>query len=300
MYQESLEHFLEVWVSFLQGTSSHFFQPDCGHTPTVFVQPLTEVFNAYIQSKLSAPRGWRVVRDNDDEIIDTQEDDRVVYADELSSIGCIARATPDHTLPLLLGLLDQCTSESLQLCSLVKQGSQSLASHQTNLDSLHEDLHWLVLVTGYTLCDIAEGEDVLIPYELMQHSISKLETKQAQRGTCPELGAGFVIAELITTGLEEIDGGLSDLDPVVGLIVAVCRLCVTEKFFVSNGLLDILSPQLCDTSVWCLSRITEPYLLFSEQNYDQVGNKYYLLVTRGGPTSVRQLKHSYHVNVVKC
>ena len=34
--------------------------------------------------------------------------------------------------------------------------------------------------------------------------------------------------------------------------------------------MDLLSPQLCETTVWCLSRITEPYIMFSDENYGQV------------------------------
>lgn len=256
-----MEHFLEVWVSFLQESS---FQ----HCLGPYSQPLTGVFDAYIQSKLSAPRGWRTVRDDDDDIIETQEDDRIVYADELSSIGCVARATLDHTLSLLAGLLDECTSEYIQLYSFAKQDPQTFASHHPSLDSLHEDLHWLVLVTGYTLCDIVEGEDVLIPYELMQHSIAKLK---AQGGSCLELSPGFSINELISLDMERVEQtGLAGLDPVVRLVVAICRLCEVEKLFVAAGFLEVLSPQLCDTSVWCLSRITEPYLLFDDQSYSQV------------------------------
>ena len=255
LYQESLEHFLEVWVNLVQ--TAHM----------LFSQPLTEIFTAYVQSKLCAPRGWRTDREDSDEILDTQEDDRVLYKDELSSIGCIARAIPDYSLSLLLRLLTQCTSEAVQVLSAVQQSPSTLASHQSHLHTLHEDLHWLVLITGYTLCDVAEGESVLIPTEIMEHSIS---LSNSQPG--PELQQGFNIGSLVAMVTEGGGQGveLSGYDPVVGLVVAVCRLCAVERAYISQHLMEALSPQLCESCVWCLARISEPYLLFSDQNYRQV------------------------------
>ena len=40
------------------------------------------------------------------------------------------------------------------------------------LDSLFEDLHWLILLTGYLLADESTGETPLIPKELIQYSAS--------------------------------------------------------------------------------------------------------------------------------
>ncbi len=255
MYQESLEHFLEVWVHLVQ------------MAPQLLSQPLAEIFKAYLQSKLAAPRGWRLDRDDSEEILDTQEDDRVAYKDELSSVGCIARAIPHHSLPLLLGLLTQCISEVMQVLSSVQQTPHTLPSHQAHLHMLHEDLHWLVLITGYTLCDVAEGESVQIPTEIMKHSIAL-----AKNQSSPELQEGFNIAGLVATVME--GGGqeleLNRYDPVVALVVVVCQLCAVERMFISQHLMEALSPQLCDSCVWCLARITEPYILFSDETHCQV------------------------------
>lgn len=255
MYQESLEHFLEVWVNLIQMTH------------LLLTQPLIEIFTAYIQSKLAAPRGWRLGKEDSNEILNTQEDDRVVYKDELSSIGCIARAVPDHSLPLLLGLLTQCTSEVVHLLSAIQQAPHTLASHQAHLYSVHEDLHWLVLITGYTLCDVTDGESVQIPTEIMKHSIALTEKKPGL-----ELQEGFNIATLVSVVTEGGGQGLelSGYDPVVSLLVAVVRLCALERVFISQHLMDALSPQLCDSCVWYLARFTEPYLLFSDLSHSQV------------------------------
>lgn len=292
-YRESLEHYLEVCVTFLT-----FWDSSTPSLPpkSFLIQPMIDIFNAYTQSKLSAPRGWRTTPPQDDEIIDLEEDDRTVFADELSSVGCIARVIASHSLPLLVTLLGQCMSECLQLLLLIQHNPLVLSSNQNQLESVYEDLHWLGLVAGHTLCDIAHGEVVQIPRELMQYSISCHESsQQQQQGSAhmdsrkPDLERN--IAALVLEGGDSQEGGgagggvdLLSLDPVVALVMSVCRLCLLEKQFISCGLMDLLSPQLCETGVWCLSRITEPYVMFSDESYQQVSIH--------GHSSVRSLAFS--------
>ena len=90
------------------------------------------------------------------------------------------RTFADHTIPVLVNLLDQCTNECLQLLVMVKQDAQVLNSKNNNLDSLYEDLHWLTMITGYTLSEVEKG-NVYIPPEIMQYSIAKHKAAQALR-----------------------------------------------------------------------------------------------------------------------
>ena len=151
-----------------------------------------------------------------------------------------------------------------------------LSSNQNQLDCVYEDLHWLGLVAGYTLCDVVRGGEVVhIPNQLMKYSISRHQD-MVERGELEGVDFDGNIAALVldsdlacggdrTKGVE-----LSKLDPVVCLVLSVCRLCLLEKRFISQNLMDLLSPQLCETTVWCLAKITEPYIMFSDKNYQQV------------------------------
>lgn len=248
---------------------------------TMLTQPLLEVFNAYVQSKISTPRGWRVAKETDsDEIVEIEEDDRVAYADELLGIGYISRTFSDHTIPILINLLDQCTSECLRLLVMVKQDAHVLHSEHNNLDSLYEDLHWLTLIAAYTLCEVEKGKVVYIPSEIMQYSIARHKEAQAANDASSVLlserneAATFLQGEMAVAGGGEGGGGrgaeLSTMDPIVALIFSLCRLCNLEKAFVSNGLMDVLSPQLCDTVTWCLAQLADPYFMFDEKCYQEV------------------------------
>lgn len=50
----------------------------------------------------------------------------------------------------------------------------------SNVDSLFEDLHWLLLISAYLLADESEGETPLIPSEIMLYSSSLKEQVDMQ------------------------------------------------------------------------------------------------------------------------
>ena len=153
VYVESLDHYLEVFVNLLE-------DPDTSLPPDLLLQPSVEVFNAYIKSKLISPRGWKSAEREEGEIFDLEEDDREAFSDQLRSVGCIARTIPHHSVPLLVQLIGQCIESCLQVLAMIRRSPESLYSQQNTLDSTYEDLHWLVLIAGFTLCDIVIGKDI--------------------------------------------------------------------------------------------------------------------------------------------
>ena len=42
-------------------------------------------------------------------------------------------------------------------------------------ENLYEDLHWIILISGYILSDEVSGEKSLIPDEIMMYSIAESE-----------------------------------------------------------------------------------------------------------------------------
>ena len=137
-----------------------------------FQQACCDIFQSYLGFKLAPPTGWRSCSSEDDDVLcDIQEDDRIVFSEQLSSIGYIARSVPSYSLPLLLTLVEEClTKFAAQYSELV---SQQTAAHTESprLLSLYEDIHWLFLITSYLLNDILQGEFVSIPNKLMEYMI---------------------------------------------------------------------------------------------------------------------------------
>ncbi|KAG5833463.1 hypothetical protein ANANG_G00276210 [Anguilla anguilla] len=144
--------------------------------------PAVQVFNSYIQCHLAAPDGTRnltangVASHEEEEINELQEDDRELFSDQLASIGMLGRIAADHSIPLLTSLLEdrvtrlhgQLQRHQQQL--LASPGPESV--DRKVLDDLYEDIHWLILVTGYLLADDPQSETPLIPSEVMEYSIS--------------------------------------------------------------------------------------------------------------------------------
>ena len=149
MYVEALDHYLEVIVNLLQDQTSL--------PPSLLSHPATEVFNSYLESKMAAPRGWRSDQREEGEIFELEEDDREAFSDQLHSVGCIARSIPQHSLPLLLKTLGESTSSCMGSLESIRRDPEALYSRQNSLDSTYEDLHWLVLISAFTLCDIVKG-----------------------------------------------------------------------------------------------------------------------------------------------
>lgn len=254
LYVESLDHYLEVFVTLL--SEQDIFPED------LLLQPSVEVFNTYIKSKLISPRGWKNTDREEGEIFELEADDREAFSDQLRSLGCVARTIPHHSLPILIELIRQCTDSCLEVLSMIRRNPESLFSQQNNLDNTYEDLHWVVLITGFTLCDIVEGEDILIPAPLMKYSVQEQEKFRTPLQD---------VASLIwREGVDQVDLKAAPIDPIAALFLSICRLCMVEKVFIDQGLFDVVSPQLSSTVMWCLSQVTHPYLHLHEDSYNQV------------------------------
>uniref|UniRef100_A0A3B3TI72 Exportin-4 n=1 Tax=Poecilia latipinna TaxID=48699 RepID=A0A3B3TI72_9TELE len=173
VYMEAYDKLLESWLTLVQ--DEEHFPRGC------FVQPAIQVFNSYIQCHLAAPDGTRNLSVNgissheEEEINELQEDDRELFSDQLSSIGTLGRVAADHCIPLLTSLLEDRVNRlhgQLQRTQQHLMASTDLGSVDRKvLDDLYEDIHWLILVSGYLLADDPQGETPMIPSEVMEFSI---------------------------------------------------------------------------------------------------------------------------------
>ena len=199
--------------------------------------------------------------DDSEVVIEVDEDDRTTYADQLSSIGLMGRYIPSQSLPLLLNTLSQRISDYFQLYKVLQESKEALYSLQKDLDTLHEDLHWLILVSGYTLCTVAEGEETFVPKKIMEFCISE-QDRVRHDVDFPSLVLSFTHPG-------------ESVSVVVGVVSVVCQWCVLEKVMVEGGLGELLSPQVCESAVWFLSCVAQSYLMLNDQYYKQVLLKNY-------------------------
>uniref|UniRef100_A0A3B4ULD5 Exportin-4 n=1 Tax=Seriola dumerili TaxID=41447 RepID=A0A3B4ULD5_SERDU len=263
VYMEAYDKLLESWLTLVQ--DEEHFPRGC------FVQPAIQVFNSYIQCHLAAPDGTRNLSVNgisshdEDEINELQEDDRELFSDQLSSIGMLGRVAADHCIPLLTSLLEDRVTRlhgQLQRTQQHLMASSDPGSMDRKvLDDLYEDIHWLILVSGYLLADDPQGETPLIPSEVMEFSI-KHSTEVDINTTLQILGSPGEKASSIP--------GCNRTDSVIRLLSAVLRTSEVESRATRASLTELLSPQMGKDIVWFLRRWAKTYLLVDEKLYEQI------------------------------
>ncbi|XP_013883945.1 exportin-4 [Austrofundulus limnaeus] len=263
VYMEAYDKLLESWLTLVQ--DEEHFPRGC------FIQPAIQVFNSYIQCHLAAPDGTRNLSVNgissheEEEINELQEDDRELFSDQLSSIGTLGRVAADHCIPLLTSLLEDRVNRlhgQLQRTQQHLMASSDLGSVDRKvLDDLYEDIHWLILVSGYLLADDPQGETPLIPTEVMEFSI-KHSTEVDINITLQILGSPGEKASSIP--------GCNRTDSVIRLLSAVLRTSEVESRATRASLTELLSPQMGKDIVWFLRRWAKTYLLVDEKLYEQI------------------------------
>ena len=136
---------LEAWVSILHEAETF---------PAGFSRGSgIEVFNTYLQCNLFAPDGFKGKggesgndSDDEEEIGDTEESDRVKYKETLATVGALGRLAPGHSLPILTELMEKRISRLHgQIHRLVSHGDKGM---DKVLSSLYDDLYWILLIAG--------------------------------------------------------------------------------------------------------------------------------------------------------
>ncbi|KAK1797622.1 hypothetical protein P4O66_007918 [Electrophorus voltai] len=263
VYMEAYDKLLESWLKLAQ--EDEHFPRGC------FVEPAVQVFNSYIQCHLAAPEGTRNLTANgmasheEEEISELQEDDRELFSDQLASVGMLGRIAAEHCIPLLTGLLEDRVT---RLHGQLQRHQQHLMAStdpdsvdRKVLDDLYEDIHWLILVSGYLLADDLQGETPLIPSEVMQFSV-KHSGEVDINTTLQILGSPGERATSIP--------GCNRTDSVIRLLSAVLRASEVESRATRASLTELLSPQMGKDIVWFLRRWARTYLLVDEKLYETI------------------------------
>ena len=162
-----------------------------------------------------------------------------------------------RVFPLILDAFVQCYSRCLQLCQSLLTGCPE-SSTVCELEAIYEDLHWLMLITTFTLTDVVESEDSIIPDLLLKHSVN-YQTDITS----------LSVKDLVLNTDVTSNGSLVSLDPIVSLIVCLCQWSVIEKQLIEKGLKELVSPQVCETATWSMCTVFCSYIIPSTK-YEQV------------------------------
>lgn len=286
VYFEGYTNLMETWLTILHGKES---------LPAGVLTPyLMEIFNKFLQSHLSPPDGVRpLVKADFDEMFDCDVSDRERYREQLIIIGTFGREFPQHSLTVLAKLLEgkiQTLREQLQQM----HSNMPHVASQEILSTLHEDIHWLLLIAGHVLCTENEGEQSLIPSEIMEYSIQQMTTGGADITTSLKLLASP------GASVYEIPTAEQTADHVIRIVASVLRYCEIEQGAIEAKMTHCLSPEVSGSAVWFLKFWAKSYLLPQPENYTKMSETLksaFGLNTPGGEWTMNYLLKKIYINV---
>lgn len=226
---------------------------------------------------------------------DDDQLDRTEYKEQLIIIGNFARENPSHSLTILSKLLEEKTRQlHMQLQTMYSSGNQLNVSATKVLDTLYEDIHWIMLIAGHVIAMESVGEQPIIPSEIMYNS-------------CDQLAKGSVD---VTTSLKvlaspdqcitQIPNAENVCDGVIRLVAAVFRLCETENKAIEYKMTQFLSPEVSSNIMWFLNMWSEAYLFMLSEYYATISETLqtaFGLDTPGGNWTLNFVLNKICVNV---
>ncbi|KAJ1865689.1 hypothetical protein LPJ78_002469 [Coemansia sp. RSA 989] len=159
--------------------------------------------------------------------------DYVVYEDQLQFFALLARLDVRTSLGRLYeNLCSRCNAIQNEIASAES------SSNRHTFDLLHEQMQWIIMMIGFTLCDSGTSERVLIPKPILEYSASCQGTEQ-------NLAVQCIMAMLKTLEIE-----------------------LSSSHTSSNA--DYGSPLLVETLFWALRRIGPVYILPDLSDYHRI------------------------------
>lgn len=196
--------------------------------------------------------------DDDEEVHELEDEDDVAFADQLNGVAALGRACIGQSLPLVVSVFHMRVSK---LGSLL---TQEIPSGMKNLTVLHEDLHWLLLISGFLLCDDGVGETLIIPPQVVSFSTAQSVQTDVQK-TITFLAAASDLDASSSLDLDHVDSMIA----VIGLVL---RLVALERRFIEINRREVLSPRVSQSSVWFLRRWCRSYLFPDQSLYSSLSS----------------------------
>lgn len=244
-YLEAFELLLLAWVTLLSEMGDDVYAPGWFN----LIGP--ELFGAFLKFRLTVLSGGsRPSQDSaaTKEVDELEEDDRDIFIEHLSSIATIARTICATALPMACELLEKCGD---QILNFVGQGDKVPVS-------LFEDFHWLILLIGHICVDVTEGEEVQIPSEIRKYSLS------VQSSVHPALDWN----QLIEPQPDNSPIDPTKFDPIIRIVVIMCKWAKVETLLIKSGQLPRLSPQVASDVMWFFLHWAQPYLFYKVSDYE--------------------------------
>ncbi|KAF7282013.1 hypothetical protein GWI33_003674 [Rhynchophorus ferrugineus] len=255
-YSDAFDKMLEAWTTILQEFSSSLDENQQSCT--------MRIFNKYVQCHLAPPDGTRAPDSGGENQVDEdiEDNDRNRYKEQLQTIGMFGRGILNHSLPVLYKILESRIDAFLNHLQMMQHRAMNI-NEASQLDTIFEDMHWTILISGHVLCMESDGEIPMIPSEVMQYS-----TNQVNNGaTNIDVSVKTILSTETKAGLPD---NIDQCDHVIRIVYNILRLCSIEDAAISMKLGHFLSPEVGSTLMWFLNRWCLSYLLPVETFYNEM------------------------------
>lgn len=289
-YRDSYKNTLEAWVEIIKDKEQ--FSND------IFKPYFCQLFDKYLQCHIAPPEGQRnsELYNAHEELDEIEEKDQEKYKEELFIIGMIGREIVEHSLPILAKLLeDRIRRLYGQLRRMCGNEIQQKIINDKMLEIFFEDIHWLLIISGYLLSCDNEGEQKLIPTGVMNYSSQSFDSGVF------DINTSLRVLGSPSQCITEIPNAENVSDPVIRIISAVFRLCEIEKAAIESKIAHLLSPELSSSIMWFLEKWAEPFLLPLPEYYGhkicQTFQEAFGLNTAGGNWTINFILKKICINV---
>eukprot|EP01125_Pyxidicula_operculata_P012618 TRINITY_DN4149_c0_g2_i1.p1 TRINITY_DN4149_c0_g2~~TRINITY_DN4149_c0_g2_i1.p1 ORF type:complete len:1105 (-),score=187.69 TRINITY_DN4149_c0_g2_i1:13-3327(-) len=224
-YNDCFRELLESWVALINPSIGYdnekisCLKDYCG-----------TVFQYYVDAKLMISK-----TELDTIECDNGPDDIDDFSDQLTALAHIGRMDVGKSM----NILSQYLSERLNILSECHKNNSFVPVH------VMEDLHWLVMISGYVLTDLIEDDDDTppkVPLLINSYSLSCVLHREP--------------------------------DFVVSTISVIFKIIEYENMCIMNNKTDSWSPQVAKTLAWFMNRWTQTYLNLRPEDSSHLINAY--------------------------
>lgn len=168
------------------------------------------------------------------------------------------------------------------------------------LVNLNEDIHWILLVSGFIIFEINSDSVRLISNEIMQYSLKWNGFVDDNLVKCllfalSQKGNSLGLTSSTETNMTIIDTNLisssGQFDPIIGLFFNAFELSELENHMYNLNP-QYVSPQVSVTLIWYLKEMVHSYLFLQENSYEELSTTFQILFgidTDSGTTIVQFL-----------
>uniref|UniRef100_A0A336M8C7 Exportin-4 n=1 Tax=Culicoides sonorensis TaxID=179676 RepID=A0A336M8C7_CULSO len=255
LFMEAFENCLESWILLLQSKEE---------LPSDYLnQFIIQIFNKYVQAHISPPEGIRMNDADHEELTEDVEKDRVRFKEQLVIVGTFSREVISHSLPILAKLLE----DKIRSFAVTLQGlytANVMVRETTTLQNIFEDIHWLLLITAYTIGNDCEGETPLIPSEINQYAQQKFATDII------DINKSLELIAKPEKDIAEIFPNPEQADQIIRLTASMLRLSELESTALKFQMGHLLSPELSSTLMFFMKIWVNTYLFPLPEYYESI------------------------------